>query len=215
MSELAKKLPESDTTAWGGNGEVYAQPPTEVDLEGGNYRDPDPNVVNWINQKFIDPQENIEANIIKAFEFAGVVKPLKDTLRPLEYTGLMPKGKTTVYAGVSQQRSPFMDRREEQLLDEFVSDDLARNQLLLGVKRLTASRFSYDEREIEELWAWGKEATKSAREMPPALRELTVMLGIRPPENPANAPSVAPPPLTRDLAPDIYLMMLRESKQTQ
>lgn len=212
MSELAKKLPQDFNDSCK---EPEVSSCTEigiVDVALGVYKDPDPNIVKWINKKFTDPYENIEATVIKAFEFAGIIKPLKDTLGPLEKTGLLPRGNTPVYTGTQDGSSPFMDKREEQLLDEFLTDDKIRNSLLLNIKRLTAERQTYQKDEIDKLWSWGKNKTKGAREMPAVLRELTVMLGIRPPDDPSIHFEDLSPPLTKDLAPDIYLMMLREQE---
>lgn len=207
MSELANFPPRCDTgETFQGSESDWLNP--DIDLTDGRYRDPDVNQVKWINDKFQDIDKNVEITLIKAFETAGIIKPLKETLKPLERNGLMSPEVTR--PGI--EHSDFTEKREKQLLEEFLTNDAATNQLLNDIRRLTPVRRDMNEFQMKQLIEFRKDETKGGRAMPPTLQVLTVMLGIRKPEAEDAGYISGAPEETIELAPDIYTLMLLEQR---
>ncbi len=189
--------------------EIYGATKQES-VAGGHYRDPDPNVVEWINSKFKDPDDNINATLMKAFEWAGIVKSIKEInglMKPLEHTGVLPpttSGDIPPEFPVNDvSQSDFMERREKELLIEFVEGDEVRNGLLNRVKNATARRRFFSEAEEADLILFIRNFRREAPEFTPAFRILRTMLGIMEPDNPKTAFNSKLPTETRSLAPAI------------
>ena len=194
----------------------------EISLASGVYRDPDPNVVAWINNKFKDPDDNVKATLMKAFEWAGIVKTIKDIdglTKPLEQTGTLPPttrgDKPPDFSVSTPHTNEFIDRREEQLFLELQEGNNSRNNLLERVKTAAASRHLYSETEEGDLVRFIQEFRKQAPDFTPAYRILRVMIGMIEPADPRNALKSTPLPETRTLVPDIYFMLLKEELETK
>jgi hypothetical protein len=189
--------------------------PCDYDLAGGTYVDPEPGMVKIINERFPDPDDNIQELIMKSFELAGVIKPAAETTKPLEHTGLMPvrtKKGTPRYLTEGEEDSDFRRKRDLQLLDEFITEDASRNQLALRVRQAIHNRRAFTSEELDELWGFGKKLTRGGHDLPPSLRIITVMTGIGKPENEDVPRFTGTPDDTRDIAPDVIMMLLREKE---
>ena len=190
-------------------------------VSGGKYCDPPLSVVKYINERFTDPNENIQATLMKAFELAGIVKTIKDirdTTQPLEQSGLLPTGpegdKPPEYLSDPAQTSEFIDLRDEQLLLELQEGNDARNNMLLKVIETIERRSAYDGKQERELWEF-RGTYMRRNEAPQAFRIIRVMVGIDPPEDPKNMLESKAPEVTSVLAPDVYWMILREELETR
>lgn len=202
--------------------EVIGNPESEPSVAGGYYRDPDPNVVEWINSKFMDPDGNIEATLMKAFEWAGIVKTIKEIdglTKPLEHSGVLPpttKGSEPPEFSVSTvPTSTFTDRRDTDLLLELQEGNDARNSLLKRVKNATVRRRLFSEEDDADLVRFIQAVRSESPEFTSAYRILRVMVGMINPEDPENTLKSVPPPETRSLAPDIYFMLLKEEREAR
>lgn len=191
-----------------------------VSVASGLYRDPDPNVVRWLNNRFKDPNDYLNATLMKAFETAGIVKTIKqidELAKPLERSGLLPekrKSSDSREQSIGEvAMSEFMDRREEELFLEFQEGNDTRNELLERIKNTTAARHLFGEEDEVKLIAFIQNFRKQHPDFTPAYRILRVIIGMANPEDAQNAPKETVPPETRALAPDIYFMLLKEEKE--
>lgn len=188
----------------------------QFSVTGGHYQDPHPNIVEWINNKFKDPQDNIHATVLKAFEIAGVIKKerdIKKLVKPLEKSGLLPTQTSegeVIYQVEQTSNSPFIDRREEQLFLEFQKGQDIRNQVLLTIMKKTSERLTLGPDEISKLRAEGRKFVGSHNFVPPVAKIIAVMVGIMSPQDPKNKPKSEAPPLTNEAALDVYWLMLRD-----
>lgn len=191
-----------------------------VSVAGGVYRDPDPNIVRWLNNRFKDPDDYLKATLMKAFETAGIVKTIKqidELAKPLERSGVLPErdnGNGLIEQSVGEvAMSKFMNRREEELFLELQDGNDTRNELLERVKNATAARHLFGEEDEAKLVAFIQNFRKEHPDFTPAFRILRVMVGIVDPEDTQNAPKEMVPPETRTLAPDIYFMLLKDERE--
>jgi len=191
--------------------------PTSFDLSGGVYKDPNHDAVDYIHtKKHNDSDNKIEEAIMKAFEWAGIIPPAIESTRPLEHSGLMPaktKRGNAQYLDEGQVVSSFTDIRDCRLLDEFIADDAGVNELVLRIKRAIQLRRSYSDEQLSSLYDSARELTSSGRDIPPALRMISVMVGGRP-DNEMMARITSASDETREIAPDVVIMLLLEGRDT-
>ncbi|HEY5550023.1 MAG TPA: hypothetical protein VIK37_02390 [Candidatus Saccharimonadales bacterium] len=194
---------------------------SKVSVTSGNYRDPDPNIVKWINNKFKDPDENIKATLMKAFEWAGIAKTKKEIdelAKPLEHTGILPPTARgdgpPEFKVIEDEPSEFMERREEELLLELQEGNDAHNELLDRIKNATVRRHLLSPEEEGDLVRFTQKFRQESPDFTPAFKILRVMIGMIQPEDPKNVIRSPIPPDTRDLAPDIYFMLLKEERES-
>lgn len=189
-----------------------------LSVAGGEYRDPDPNVVEYINKKFRNPLENTQATLMKAFEHAGVVKTIKEIeamTEPLERSGLLPsdrKDSNSANKSKEPTTNEFTDRRDEQLLLELQEGNDARNTVLLKVIEMSNLRYTYGQDQTTELRAFGRAYTHKHHSAPPVIKITAVMVGITQPQDPNNRITSEVPELTREMATDVYWMILRDEE---
>lgn len=196
---------------------------TEVSVAEGSYQDPDPKIVEWLNKRFKHPHENIEATLMKAFEWTGIVKTIKEInelAKPLEQSGVLPpttKGLEPPEFTVNEEpTSEFTDRRDLEILLELQEGNDTRNSLLERVRAATVRRRLMDEQEEAELVQFIRGFRHEQPDFTPAYRILRVMVGMMPPEDPEKALSknTVLHPETVSLAPDVYFLLLKEERDS-
>lgn len=194
-----------------------------VSVAGGTYQDPPPHIVSYINKHFENPGDNLEATMMMAFELAGVIKTKKEimkTTKRLERSGLLPTdvkdGEPPQYLVNPATNSEFTDRRDAQCLIELQEGNDTRNTLLLKVREMTELRASLHSDQVKEIVEIRRDYINRRVEFPPVHRIIAVMAGISQPEDPDNKPESRVPQLTRDLALDVYwLILLAEPQDRQ
>ena len=181
------------------------------DLTGGHYKDPDPNTVAYINKKCSDPEMNLTATLMKAYEIAGIVKSMseiKGTVRALEKSGGLPLEDTFE----TKDPTLFTQKRDEQLLIELQEGNDTLNSVLTQVNEAVAIIKNYDRQQLDAVRLFGKNFLNRSHEVPPTLKILLVMIGLRDPEEPDMAMKSPAKSLTADLAPELYWLMVYRQK---
>lgn len=205
------------------DGSVGEPVPTTFNLAGGVYADPHPDAVDYLHSKNYrgeDELEKLEKKITevvkKAFEWVGVIPAAPESTQPLEHSGLMPvktKRGNNRYLREGQETTSFTELRDDQLVDEFIADDTGVNELVLRIKRAIQLRRFYSDQQLSSLYDSAKELTHRGHDIPPALRMVSVMVGGKP-DNEAMPLITSASDDTRDIAPDVVIMLLLEDRNS-